>query len=56
MTVSDSSSVVENPQRRTVTPDDVHDAKLALMEVLNQSREACSLDSTSTHGFSTQLV
>lgn len=55
VSVSDSSEV-EHREKRTVTPDDMCDVKLALMEVLNQSKEACSLDSTSTHGFSTQLV
>ena len=50
------SSEVEHPQKRTVTSNDKHDVKMALMEVLSQSSEICSLDSTSTHGFSPQVV
>ena len=46
----------EHPHKRSVTSDDKHDVKVALMEVLSQSIELCSIDSTSTHGFSPQLV
>lgn len=53
--ISDSSEV-EHPQKRTVTSNDKHDVKMALMEVLSQSSEVCSLDSTSAHGFSPQLA
>ena len=46
----------EHPHKRSVTSDDKHDVKVALMEVLSQSNEVCSIDSSSTHGFSPQLA
>lgn len=54
--VSESCEVEEHPHKRSVTSDDKHDVKVALMEMLSQSNEVCSIDSTSTHGFSPQLV
>ncbi|XP_068731882.1 uncharacterized protein [Montipora capricornis] len=53
---SESCEVEKHPHKRLVTSDDKHDVKVALMEVLSQSIELCSIDSTSTHGFSPQLV
>ena len=54
--VSESCEVEEHPHKRSVTSDHKYDVKVALLEVLSQSIELCSIDSTSRHGFSPQLV
>ncbi|XP_068735388.1 ATP-dependent DNA helicase RecQ-like [Montipora capricornis] len=43
--VSESCEVEKHPHKRSVT-NDKHDVKVALMEVLSQSIELCSIDST----------